>query len=158
MRIGFGYDIHTFEAGKDLIIGGVKIPYSMGLMGHSDADVLIHSIVDALLGASGSGDIGEHFPDTSDEFKNIKSETLLIHTKNILDVKNYKILNIDSTLILEKPKMKEYREKIVENIVRILQIDNKSFNIKFKTNERCDSTGKGEAIDANAVCLIRLNT
>lgn len=156
MKIGIGYDIHRFKNGRKLIIGGIEIPYHLGLLGHSDADVLTHSIIDSLLGASNSGDIGWNFPDTSCEFKNISSMILLERTKEILDKKNYEICNIDSTLILENPKMNEFRQKIIINITKVLNIQTENFNVKFKTNEGCDSMGVGKAIAAHAVSLLKL--
>ena len=154
MRIGQGYDIHRLIEGRDLIIGGVKIPYEKGLLGHSDADVLLHAIIDSIFGACSSGDIGEHFPDDNSLYKNKNSIELLIETGIILKNKGYEIINIDSTVICEKPKLLPYKEKMKENISCALKIDKGLISIKAKTKEAMDSAGKGYSIEAYAVCLI----
>lgn len=154
MRIGHGYDVHRLVENRDLIIGGVKIPYEKGLLGHSDADVLLHAVMDALLGAAALGDIGKHFPDNDEKYKNADSLKLLQHVKNILDSKGYKISNIDSTIIAQFPKMLPYIQTMRENIARILNLDIDCINIKATTEERLGFTGKGEGISAHSVCII----
>ena len=154
IRIGQGYDIHVLTENRKLIIGGVDIPYEKGLLGHSDADVLTHAIIDSLFGAAALRDIGYHFPDTDEKYKNADSIDLLKNTKKILSNNNFAIENIDSTVICQKPKLSEYIEKMRENISKALEIDINRISIKAKTNENCDSIGRGEAISAMAVSLI----
>lgn len=154
MRIGTGYDLHRLCEGRALILGGVKIPYEKGLLGHSDADVLTHAIIDSLLGAMGEKDIGTHFPDTDISFKNISSTLLLQKTMQIMENNGYKIVNIDSNIICEKPKLLPFIDKMKENLAPLLNIDESDISIKAKTNEGLDSTGEGEAIAAQCVCLI----
>lgn len=154
MRIGQGYDLHKLVENRPLIIGGVNIPYEKGLLGHSDADVLIHSIIDSLFGALSSGDIGEHFPDTDSKYKNIDSMHLLKECGKIIDSKGYKIANIDSTIVCEKPKLLNYKEKMKENIAQALKIEKNQVSIKAKTKEGVDSTGKGESVEALSVVLL----
>ena len=154
MRIGTGYDLHKLVEGRALILGGVKIPYEKGLLGHSDADVLIHAIIDSLLGAMGEKDIGTHFPDTDESFKNISSALLLQKTMQIMQNNGYKIVNVDSNIICQKPKLMPYIDKMRENIAPLLNIDESALSIKAKTNEGVDATGMGEAIAAQCVCLI----
>lgn len=154
MRIGQGYDLHRLTEGRDLILGGVKIPHKTGLLGHSDADVLVHAIIDALFGAIADGDIGRHFPDTDPEYKNADSIRLLKKTGDILNNKGFKILNIDSTVILEKPKLAPHINNMRENIANTLNISLNDVSIKAKTNEGMDAAGKQEAIEAFAVVLI----
>ena len=155
MRIGIGYDIHKLAQNRDLILGGVKIPYDLGLKGHSDADVLTHAIIDSLLGALSLRDIGYHFPDTDSKYKNIDSLILLKETYNLIQNEGYKIINIDSNIICQKPKLMDYIENMKKNIAEILNIELNQISIKAKTNEKMDSTGNGNAIIANAVCLLK---
>ncbi len=154
MRIGTGYDLHKLVEGRALILGGVKIPYEKGLLGHSDADVLIHAIIDSLLGAMGEKDIGTHFPDTDESFKNISSALLLQKTMQIMQNNGYKIVNVDSNIICQKPKLMPYIDKMKEKLAPLLNIDESALSIKAKTNEGVDATGLGEAIAAQCVCLI----
>ncbi len=154
MKIGQGYDIHRLIFGRDLILGGVKIPYEKGLSGHSDADVLIHAIIDSIFGAMNIGDIGEHFPDNDPQYKGISSLELLRHTAKLLDNNGYKIVNIDSTVICEKPKLLPYKDDMKKNISNALSISPDLISIKAKTKEKSDSTGEGLSIEAMSVCLI----
>ena len=154
MRIGTGYDLHRLVDDRELILGGVKIPYEKGLFGHSDADVLIHAIIDSLLGAMGEKDIGTHFPDTDVSFKNISSVLLLQKTMQIMQNNGYKIVNVDSNIICQKPKLMPYIDKMKEKLAPLLNIDESALSIKAKTNEGVDATGLGEAIAAQCVCLI----
>ena len=154
MRIGTGYDLHRLVDDRELILGGVKIPYEKGLFGHSDADVLIHAIIDSLLGAMGEKDIGTHFPDTDVSFKNISSVLLLQKTMQIMQNNGYKIVNIDTNIICQKPKLMPFIDKMKENLAPLLNIDESALSIKAKTNEGADSPGTGEAIAAQCVCLI----
>lgn len=154
MRIGTGYDLHRLVDDRELILGGVKIPYEKGLFGHSDADVLIHAIIDSLLGAMGEKDIGTHFPDTDASFKNISSVLLLQKTMQIMQNNGYKIVNIDTNIICQKPKLMPFIDKMKENLAPLLNIDESALSIKAKTNEGVDATGMGEAIAAQCVCLI----
>ncbi|MCR4696034.1 MAG: 2-C-methyl-D-erythritol 2,4-cyclodiphosphate synthase [Lachnospiraceae bacterium] len=154
MRIGMGYDVHRLEENRDLIIGGVKIEYEKGLLGHSDADVLTHAIMDAILGAAGEGDIGLHFPDTSGEFKDISSIILLKRVKDIIDKKGFTIGNIDATIIAQAPKMRPYIDAMRKNIADALQVDISQINIKATTEEHLGFTGRGEGIASEAICLL----
>ncbi len=154
MRVGTGYDLHRLVDGRELILGGVKIPYEKGLLGHSDADVLIHAIIDSLLGAMGEKDIGTHFPDTDESFKNISSTLLLQKTMQIVQNNGYKIVNVDSNIICQKPKLMPYIDKMKEKLAPLLNIDESALSIKAKTNEGVDATGLGEAIAVHCVCLI----
>ena len=154
MRIGLGYDIHQLVENRDLILGGVKIPYELGLLGHSDADVLVHAIIDSMLGALALRDIGHHFPDTDEKYKNIDSLKLLAQTNKLIQKEGYKITNIDSNIICQKPKLMNYIEQMRENIANVLGLELNQISIKAKTNEKMDSTGNGIAIVANAVCLM----
>ena len=157
LRIGQGYDLHRLVLERDLIIGGVKIPHDKGLLGHSDADVLCHAIIDALFGAVAAGDIGRHFPDTDPAFKGADSIKLLQEAGKILTEKWFKIVNIDSTIIIQKPKMAPHTDKMRENIAQALNIRTDKVSVKAKTNEGADSTGKEEAIQAFAVVLVEKN-
>ncbi|MBE6796902.1 MAG: 2-C-methyl-D-erythritol 2,4-cyclodiphosphate synthase [Ruminococcaceae bacterium] len=154
MRIGNGYDVHKLCENRDLIIGGVKIPFEKGLLGHSDADVLLHAVCDALLGAAALGDIGKHFPDNSDEFKGIDSRILLRKVVELLDEKSYKISNIDSTIIAQKPKMAPFIEQMRKNIADDCGLSINQVNVKATTEEGLGFTGSGEGISAAAVCII----
>ena len=154
MRIGMGYDVHKLVKERDLILGGVKIPYELGLLGHSDADVLVHAIMDALLGASALGDIGKHFPDTDPKYKGISSIELLKHVGNLLINHNYKIGNIDATIIAQKPKMAPHISTMRENIASALNISLDQINIKATTEEGLGFTGEGLGISSQAICLL----
>ncbi len=154
MRIGQGYDLHRLTEGRDLILGGVKIPHTTGLLGHSDADVLCHAIIDAIFGAAAAGDIGRHFPDTDPEYKGADSIKLLALAGEILQNQGYKILNIDSTVIAQAPKLSPYVDFMRKNISDALFLPIDNVSIKAKTNEGVDATGKKEAIQAFAVILI----
>lgn len=154
MRIGHGYDVHRLVEGRKLIIGGVEITYHHGLLGHSDADVLVHAIMDSLLGAAALGDIGKHFPDKDDEYKGADSIKLLAYVGKLLDEGGYKISNIDATIIAQQPKMAPHIEKMRENIGLALNIAIDCINIKATTEEGLGYTGNGEGISSHAVCLI----
>ncbi len=154
MRIGMGYDVHRLVEGRDLILGGVKIPYEKGLLGHSDADVIVHAIMDALLGAAALGDIGRHFPDTDSAYAGISSIKLLEHVQKLLEEHLFIIENIDATIIAQKPKMAPYREEMMENVARALKIERNQVNIKATTEEGLGFTGAGEGISAQAICLL----
>ena len=155
MRIGHGYDVHKTVEGRPLIIGGVNIPYEKGLLGHSDADVLLHAICDVLLGAAALGDIGKHFPDNDDSFKNIDSRILLRKTAELLKENGYKIGNIDATVIAQKPKMAPFIQKMRENIAADCGIDTDCVNVKATTEEGLGFTGERLGIAAHAVCLLQ---
>ena len=155
MRIGHGYDVHRLVEGRKLILGGVIIEYNKGLLGHSDADVLIHAIMDALLGAAGLGDIGQHFPASDDKFKGISSLKLLEQVNTLLKAQNFLIVNIDSTVILEEPKISKYIQNMEHNISSTLQCDVNLINIKATTEEGLGFTGIREGIAAHAVVLIK---
>ena len=155
MRVGMGYDVHRLVEDRDLIIGGVKIPYEKGLLGHSDADVLLHAIMDALLGAAALGDIGKHFPDTDPAYKGISSIELLKHVGNLLDEKGFVVENIDATIIAQKPKMRLYIEQMEENIANALCIEQDRINVKATTEEGLGFTGSGEGISSQAICMLQ---
>ena len=154
MRIGSGYDVHKLAEGRDCIIGGVKIPYEKGLLGHSDADVLLHAIADALLGAAALGDIGRHFPDNDPQYKGADSRKLLSHVLGLILAGGYCIINIDATIIAQKPQMAPHIEQMRKNIAETLQIDLKQINVKATTEEGLGFTGAGLGIAASAVCLL----
>jgi len=154
MRIGTGYDVHRLVEDRKLILGGVEIPFEKGLLGHSDADVLLHAICDALLGAAALGDIGRHFPDTNPAFKDIDSQILLQHVGLLLQEKGYSIVNIDSTIIAQRPKMAPFIDIMTANIARVLAIDPDQVNVKATTTEELGWEGRGEGIAAQAVTLI----
>ena len=154
MRVGMGYDVHRLVEGRKLIIGGVEIPYEKGLLGHSDADVLLHAIMDALLGAAALGDIGKHFPDTDERYKGADSMKLLSEVKRLLEEKLYIIENIDATVIAQSPKMAPYIDQMRENICNCLCIDKDQVNIKATTEEGLGFTGSGEGISSHAICLL----
>lgn len=154
MRIGLGYDIHRLAENRDLILGGVKIPYELGLLGHSDADVLVHAIIDSMLGSLALRDIGYHFPDTDEKFKGANSLILLKETNELIKKEGYKIINIDSNIICQKPKLMNYIEEMRKNISSVLELELNQVSIKAKTNEKMDSIGNGIAIVANAICLV----
>ena len=153
-RIGHGYDVHKLVGERKLILGGVDIPHSLGLFGHSDADVLIHAIMDAILGALGEGDIGKHFPDTAEEYAGISSMNLLVRVRNIMESHGAKIANIDSTLILQKPKVAPFIEKMRQNIAFALMCDVSQINIKATTEEHLGFTGREEGVAAHAVVIL----
>ena len=154
MRIGMGYDVHKLVEGRKLILGGVDIPYEKGLLGHSDADVLIHAIMDALLGAAALGDIGKHFPDSDEKYKGISSLELLKHVSLLLQSKGYSIINIDSTIMAQKPKLAPYIDDMRKNIVSVIGIDVDAVSVKATTEEGLGFTGEGLGISSNAVCLL----
>lgn len=154
MRIGMGYDVHKLVEGRELILGGVNIPYELGLLGHSDADVLLHAIMDSLLGACALGDIGKHFPDTDNAYKGISSITLLEHVRALVDIEGYVIDNIDATIIAQKPKMAPYIQAMRENIAKALHIEINQINIKATTEEGLGFTGKSEGILSQSIALL----
>lgn len=155
MRIGMGYDVHKLVEGRDLIIGGVNIPHDKGLLGHSDADVLVHAIMDAILGAAALGDIGKHFPDTDEQYKGISSIKLLEKVGELLDESVYTISNIDATIIAQAPKMRPYIEQMEENVAKALGIEKDQINIKATTEEGLGFTGAKEGISSQAICLVQ---
>ena len=154
LRVGHGYDVHRLKTGRALILGGVTIPYGLGLDGHSDADVLTHAIMDALLGAAAAGDIGKLFPDNDEAFRGISSLELLRRVKLHLAEKSYKIVNVDATIIAQAPKLSPYRETMRENLAKVMEMDVEQVSVKATTEEHLGFTGKGEGIAAHAVCLI----
>ncbi|RKM62968.1 2-C-methyl-D-erythritol 2,4-cyclodiphosphate synthase [Butyrivibrio sp. XB500-5] len=154
MHIGMGYDVHRLVEGRDLIIGGVNIPYEKGLLGHSDADVLLHAIMDALLGAAALGDIGKHFPDTDPKYKGADSVALLREVGKMLNENHYLIENIDATIIAQAPKMRPHIDKMRENIAEALGIELSQINVKATTEEGLGFTGSGEGISSQAICLL----
>ena len=154
MRVGMGYDVHKLVEGRDLILGGVKIDWEKGLLGHSDADVLLHAIMDALLGAAALGDIGRHFPDTDEKYKGISSIKLLQHVGALLEENMYVINNIDATIIAQKPKMMPHIEKMRENVAKALNIEKNQVNIKATTEEGLGFTGTEQGISAQAICAL----
>lgn len=155
-RIGMGYDVHRLVEGRDLILGGVKIEHELGLLGHSDADVLVHAIMDAIIGALGEGDIGKHFPDTDDRYKGISSIVLLQEVKKLLDSKNATVGNIDATIIAQRPKMLPHIPQMKKNVAQALGIEEGQVNIKATTEEKLGFTGSEEGISSNAVALINM--
>lgn len=154
MRIGQGYDVHRLVEGRDLILGGVNIPYEKGLLGHSDADVLLHAIMDALLGAAALGDIGLHFPDSDEKFKGISSVILLQKVGELLEENFFYIENIDATIIAQAPKMRPHIDAMRENIAKALKIDISQVNVKATTEEGLGFTGSGEGIASSAICML----
>ncbi len=154
MRVGMGYDVHKLTENRDLILGGVKIPWEKGLLGHSDADVLLHAVMDALLGAAALGDIGKHFPDTDPKYKVISSVKLLIHVAELLKEHGYEIGNIDATIIAQKPKMAPHIPQMRKNMADALGILESKINIKATTEEGLGFTGTGEGISSQAICLL----
>lgn len=154
MRIGMGYDVHRLVEDRSLIIGGVKIPYEKGLLGHSDADVLLHAISDALLGAAALGDIGKHFPDSDPAYKGISSVLLLEKVGQLLDENSFLIENIDATIIAQAPKMRPYIDEMRANIANALKIDITQVNVKATTEEGLGFTGNGEGISSQAICIL----
>lgn len=155
IRIGTGYDVHRLAAGRKLMIGGVEVPYEQGLVGHSDADVLLHAICDALLGAAGLGDIGRHFPDTAPKYKDISSLMLLEEVQRLLGEAGYGVSNLDATIVAEKPKLASHITAMVANIASAVKVDRSAINVKATTTEGLGFTGRGEGMAAYAVALIR---
>ncbi|MDO5123435.1 MAG: 2-C-methyl-D-erythritol 2,4-cyclodiphosphate synthase [Eubacteriales bacterium] len=154
MRIGHGYDVHKLAENRKLILGGVDIPYEKGLLGHSDADVLLHAVCDALLGAAALGDIGKHFPDTDDAFKGADSMVLLSDVVKLLENEGYRVGNVDATVIAQRPKLASYIPQMRENIAKTLGVGLSAVNVKATTEEKLGFTGRGEGISAHAVCLV----
>jgi 2-C-methyl-D-erythritol 2,4-cyclodiphosphate synthase len=156
MRMGIGYDVHRLTRGRKLVLGGVTIPFEKGLLGHSDADVLIHAVCDAMLGAAGLGDIGMHFPDTDPDYKDISSMKILAKTYELVNSRKFRIMNLDSTIFADAPKLAPYREEMQKNIARTIEIEPECVNIKATTFEGLGMIGKGEGIGAMCVVLIQL--
>ena len=155
MRIGMGYDVHKLVDNRKLILGGVEIEYEKGLLGHSDADVVVHAIMDALLGAAALGDIGKHFPDTDPKYKGISSIELLKHVGKLLKENGYVIGNIDATIICQRPKLAPYREEMVQNVAKALEIETNQVCIKATTEEGLGFTGEGKGISSQAIALLQ---
>ena len=153
-RVGHGYDVHRFVEDRALVIGGVKIPFELGLLGHSDADVLLHAIMDAILGAMALGDIGRHFPDTDEKYRGISSLVLLGHVRELMEQGGYKISNIDSTVVMQKPKLLPYIDKMRENIADTLGVDPSRVNVKATTEEGLGFTGSMQGVAAHAVAML----
>jgi len=154
-RIGQGFDVHQLTEGRPLIIGGITIPYEKGLLGHSDADVLLHTVTDAVLGAIGEGDIGRHFPDTDPEFKDVDSAKLLEHVWSLVESRGYELVNADCTIIAQKPKMAPYIEQMKNRIAELLKSTPEQVNVKATTTEKLGFTGRGEGIASQAVVLLK---
>jgi 2-C-methyl-D-erythritol 2,4-cyclodiphosphate synthase len=155
IRSGIGYDIHRLEKGDGLFLGGIQVSSELGFVAHSDGDLLIHALIDSLLGALGEKDIGELFPDTDPRFKNIKSTVLLEKTREILQQKHVEIMNIDAVVIAESPRISPFKDKIRENIASILGISGEDFNLKAKTAEKTGAVGRGEAMECYCICMVR---
>lgn len=153
-RIGHGYDVHRLVKGRRLILGGVDVPHEMGLDGHSDADVLTHAIMDAMLGAAAAGDIGRHFPDSSDEFLGISSMALLRRVRDIIAERGYSVVNIDATLVMQRPKVASYIDMMIDNISEALGVERSTVNVKATTEEHLGFTGRCEGVSAHAVVLL----
>lgn len=154
MRVGIGYDVHKLVEGRKLIIGGVQIPHEMGLLGHSDADVLVHSLMDAMLGAMSAGDIGEHFPDTDMEYKDISSMVLLERVFQVMREKGYRLVNADNVIAAQRPKLAPYIDQMRENIARVLQVPVEDIGVKATTTERLGFEGREEGISSYSTCLL----
>jgi 2-C-methyl-D-erythritol 2,4-cyclodiphosphate synthase len=154
MRVGFGYDVHALVTGRPLFLGGIEIPYSSGLQGHSDADVLLHAICDALLGAIAGGDIGKHFPDTDPRYRDIRSAVLLKDVSNKMKEKGFQVVNIDATIVAERPKLSDFIPRMVEQISKVLEIQPARVSVKATTSEGIGFTGRGEGIAAYAIALV----
>lgn len=154
MRIGFGYDVHKLVEGRPLILGGVNVPCERGLAGHSDADVLVHAIMDALLGAAGAGDIGRHFPDNDPQYKGISSLVLLARVKDVINKRNYEVNNIDSVIVAQRPKLASFISDMETNIAQALKVDKDQVNVKATTTEGLGFAGSGEGIAAYGVVLL----
>ena len=157
MRIGHGYDVHRLTEGRKLIVGGVEIPFELGLLGHSDADVLIHAVMDAIIGALGEGDIGRHFPDTDEKYKGADSMHLLTHVRALLESRGGRVVNVDTVLVLQRPKVAPYIGKMRENIAFALGCDASRINVKATTEEKLGFTGTSEGAAAHAVALIEID-
>lgn len=153
-RVGVGFDVHQLVEGRPLILGGVEIPFEKGLLGHSDADVLIHALMDALLGAAALGDIGQHFPDTDETYRGARSMDLLAQVKKMIERKGYSIGNMDMTLMAQRPKIKSFIDDMKANIAKVLAVEESQINIKGTTTERLGFVGREEGIAAQAVCLL----
>ncbi|WP_251392468.1 2-C-methyl-D-erythritol 2,4-cyclodiphosphate synthase [Mediterraneibacter agrestimuris] len=158
MRVGMGYDVHKLTENRKLILGGVEIPYEKGLLGHSDADVLLHAIMDALLGAAALGDIGKHFPDTDEKYRGISSIKLLEHVAGLLDEHGFIVENVDATIIAQRPKMRPHIDTMRGNIAKALRVELDQINVKATTEEGLGFTGNGEGISSQAVCLLEKMT
>lgn len=157
MRVGFGYDVHRLVEERKLILGGVEVPYEKGLLGHSDADVLVHALMDAMLGAAGMGDIGRHFPDTDNQYKGIDSMLLLERVTQLLSEAGYKVNNIDVTVVAQRPKLAGFIPQMVANIARVVGVEESMVNVKATTTEKLGFEGEGLGISAYAVCTIAEN-
>lgn len=157
IRIGHGYDVHKLVEGRDLILGGVKIPHDKGLLGHSDADVLIHAVLDAVIGAMGLGDIGKFFPDTDEKYKGINSMLLAKEVANMLEIEGYSVVNIDATVIAQKPRLAPFISNMKKNIASVFGVSENRVNVKATTEEKLGFTGSEEGISSHAVCLIAKN-
>ena len=155
IRVGHGYDVHRFAEGRKLILGGVDIPSEKGLLGHSDADVLLHAIMDAMLGACGLGDIGRHFPDNDESYKDISSLTLLRKTYDLVREQGYTVNNVDATVVMQSPKIAHYIARMVSNIAEILEIESGRVNVKATTEEKLGFTGRLEGVSAHAVVTVK---
>lgn len=155
MRIGIGYDVHRLVDGRPLILGGTTVPFNKGLLGHSDADVLIHAVGDAILGALGLGDLGRHFPDTDPQYKDISSMKLLALIKSLAEEQGFYCMNVDATIVAQEPKLAPYMDSMAENISHCLKMDKGTVNIKAKTTEELGFEGRGEGISAYAVVLLK---
>lgn len=155
IRSGIGYDIHRIEAGNGLFLGGIKVSDTLKFVAHSDGDLLIHALIDSLLGAIGEKDIGEHFPNTNEQYRNIKSTCLLEKTLDLLKEKKFEIINIDSVLITELPKISPFKKKIRDNVASLLKIPREDFNVKAKTKEKTGPVGRGEAMECYCVAMVR---
>ncbi|MBX3473372.1 MAG: 2-C-methyl-D-erythritol 2,4-cyclodiphosphate synthase [Planctomycetes bacterium] len=155
MRVGLGYDIHAMVEGRKLMIGGVHIPHDRGCLGHSDADPLLHAIIDAVLGAAGLGDIGEHFPDTDKKYKDADSAQLLKHTMALIRKRGWDVVNVDCNVIAQAPKLKPFKNQMESRIATLIEIETDRVNVKAKTNENFDAVGRKEAIATQAVVLIK---
>ncbi|MEF9933566.1 MAG: 2-C-methyl-D-erythritol 2,4-cyclodiphosphate synthase [Cetobacterium sp.] len=155
LRIGNGYDVHTLVEGRKLILGGVEIPHTKGVLGHSDGDVLVHAIMDAILGALSLGDIGQHFPDTEDKYEGIDSMVLLDHVNKIMKEKGYEIINLDSIIVAQRPKVKPYIESMRNSISKVLKISNDQVSVKATTEECLGFTGREEGIKSYCVVLLK---
>ena len=155
MRVGFGYDAHALVTGRPLFLGGIEIPYLFGLQGHSDADVLLHAICDALLGAIGEGDIGKHFPDTDSQYRDIRSTLLLKRVINKVKEKRFHLVNIDATIVAQRPKLSEFIPRMVKQIADVLEIEPGRVNVKATTTEGLGFAGRGEGIGAYAMALVK---
>lgn len=153
-RFGMGYDVHRLVAGRKLILGGVEVPFEKGLLGHSDADVLLHAVADALLGAAALGDIGRHFPDTDPRYEGADSGKLLEHVRELLEEKGYRVGNVDATVVAQRPKLMDFIPRMTANIAQILRVPEDAVNVKATTEERLGFTGSGEGISAYAVAGI----